>query len=857
MKVFLSHSSVDKAVVGKVYSELGAGICHYDVATFDPVGFLPEQIHNALSETTHFILFASKKALGSSWVEAEIKTAFINLMRSRTVSAMVFLIDDGDRSMVPDWLQNYVIIEHPTPKHIACRILSEYDKFVSAEEDPPFYRDNDLRFLEKKIVVEASKMPASIMLCGLDGMGRKFLLNQLFSRQFRAVSKRKLLIHMESFDSDVDVFKALKGVFSLMTAKELSESINNYERLDSSERIECLAELIKELCTAKQAILLDAGDSLFNDLGEMHEWLSLLIKTLPSGDYPYFLILSSRRTNFVSSTLSERCVIHKIDPIGQDESKLLFRWWIGQKKLNIRESTFDLLFGQVSGNPRLIEAAAKLLESLDDVNDIKLIRGKVFSDLGGSALMLLKKQASDDISKLILAVIANCGHISTSELIGVITQIASISPDDVVKAFSKLRSFGFVEEGNDWVRIPTFLVRAARSFGEIDTVSEQLKLAWAILAESVRNLSIDDKTSVSVISEACLIKLKTGVNNLIGLESLILPSQCLRVARQMYDLGNYEEAFLLLTKAYEGRISLTDDGAVEVLRYMGMSAARANNQQRLNETAEQFSEYRGNRRAQKIKEFILGFDCRLGGKFDLALEHMIKALEYRGDKDVHVLRELSFLYLATGEIEKAKAQITKARKLAKNNSFIIELQILIELAFGKGYILHNDDYILALIDSLDNIDISKNSVYALRARIERFIALDEIGAASELYDHMVQQGTATSVASELLRSKILISQKKYRPARDLLISIKEKILNSEREQRRSTLPMVCDLLIQASSAESVSDGLAELKRNLQFLPKKIEFRLKKELEEQAAYSRVTLSLKEKALISSATGSSFK
>jgi len=38
VKVFLSHSSTDKAFVGRVYKELGVGLCHYDVATFDRAG---------------------------------------------------------------------------------------------------------------------------------------------------------------------------------------------------------------------------------------------------------------------------------------------------------------------------------------------------------------------------------------------------------------------------------------------------------------------------------------------------------------------------------------------------------------------------------------------------------------------------------------------------------------------------------------------------------------------------------------------------------------------------------------------------------------------------------------------------
>lgn len=238
MKIFLSHSSTDKDIVGKVYEALGAGICHYDVATFDPTGFLPEQIYSALGESTHFVLFASEKALKSEWVQGELRIAFLNWVHSKTGCAMVFLLREGNRSAVPEWLQNYVITEHPTPAHIACRILSEYDRWRDSESNvPPFYRSTELKTIEKHSMVEASKMPTCLLISGADGLGKKELINQLFDRQFRGVSRRKILIYSESFDSDIDFYISLKGVLSLTTARELTEVINTYRSLPLETRI--------------------------------------------------------------------------------------------------------------------------------------------------------------------------------------------------------------------------------------------------------------------------------------------------------------------------------------------------------------------------------------------------------------------------------------------------------------------------------------------------------------------------------------------------------------------------------------------------------------------------------------------
>jgi tetratricopeptide (TPR) repeat protein len=200
----------------------------------------------------------------------------------------------------------------------------------------------------------------------------------------------------------------------------------------------------------------------------------------------------------------------------------------------------------------------------------------------------------------------------------------------------------------------------------------------------MEKISYDDETSYTILNDACILKLKAGVNSIIGIESLILPSQCLRTARQLYDSNEYLRAYELGHRAFIGRLALTDDGAIEALRYCGMSAARLNKSELLTETLECFKEYKSYARALRISEFIRGFDFRLAGKFDDALKHMQKALENKGDQDIHVLRELAFLYLSTNELKKAKTYINKAIARARNNSFILELKILTELAFGKS-----------------------------------------------------------------------------------------------------------------------------------------------------------------------------
>lgn len=273
-----------------------------------------------------------------------------------------------------------------------------------------------------------------------------------------------------------------------------------------------------------------------------------------------------------------------------------------------------------------------------------------------------------------------------------------------------------------------------------------------------------------------------------------------------------------------------------------MSAARQNDPEKLKQSLQLFKEFPGHTRAQRISEFIQGFDLRLAGKFDEALSHMEKAIAFKGDQDIHVLRELASLYRLTGDAQKAKTYINKAVGKTRNNSYILELQVLIELAFGNGYVLHNKTAIEGMIDALESISFSNG--YAFRAKVEYLLARGEISEARKLFNRPGQQG----VVSKLLEAKLLIAEKHFSSSVGILEELRKKVMDSREPQRRSILPPVADLLIQASSGVSVTDGIMAYRNNQNYLPKKIRDKTKQELVNQAAYSKYKISHEEKVTL---------
>ena len=103
MKAFLSHTSSDKDLVGIVQEKLGKKNAWYDAVDIENGESIPDKINEGLRFATHYILFWSKKAQESGWVNAELNAAFVRMMANKC-KFMIFVLDS---TPLPELLQPY------------------------------------------------------------------------------------------------------------------------------------------------------------------------------------------------------------------------------------------------------------------------------------------------------------------------------------------------------------------------------------------------------------------------------------------------------------------------------------------------------------------------------------------------------------------------------------------------------------------------------------------------------------------------------------------------------------------------------------------------------------------------------
>jgi hypothetical protein len=122
-RAFLSHSSRDKALVGGVAKHLGRAAVIYDAFEFEIGEAFKSAIIRGLGRSELFVLFASRAALTSTWVNLEISKAEEALASQALSQVVTYIIDPGlTLEDLPEWMKSTLIARQTQPGLIALDI---------------------------------------------------------------------------------------------------------------------------------------------------------------------------------------------------------------------------------------------------------------------------------------------------------------------------------------------------------------------------------------------------------------------------------------------------------------------------------------------------------------------------------------------------------------------------------------------------------------------------------------------------------------------------------------------------------------------------------------------------------------
>ena len=186
MKAFLSHSSVDKNFVLRVYESLKPHTLWLDRAEIEWGNSFLDKIEEGIKSASDFVLFWSKHSAKSEWVRLEVNMAFMASINRRAIRFRVVQLDETE---LPLYLQMYHYIsvtDTDDPVGTVVEALREaLNQPTQGVRHRFLNRNSELGRIEDMINDRETKV---IFLQGFQGIGKGALAGEALRRFFEGAS---------------------------------------------------------------------------------------------------------------------------------------------------------------------------------------------------------------------------------------------------------------------------------------------------------------------------------------------------------------------------------------------------------------------------------------------------------------------------------------------------------------------------------------------------------------------------------------------------------------------------------------------------------------------------------------------
>ncbi len=191
-RAFLSHSSIDKAIVLAVYEALSPNAAWLDRAEIEWGKRFLDAIEDGISSATDFVLFWSATAAKSEWVKHETHMAFIRALGQRAIRIKVVKLDGTD---LPLRLQPFHFLSVEGSETPIDDIISALQPALSQPTSGTRHRflnrNEELERVETMINDSETRV---ILLHGFKGVGKAATVHEALRRFFEGASIIELTV---------------------------------------------------------------------------------------------------------------------------------------------------------------------------------------------------------------------------------------------------------------------------------------------------------------------------------------------------------------------------------------------------------------------------------------------------------------------------------------------------------------------------------------------------------------------------------------------------------------------------------------------------------------------------------------
>lgn len=679
IKVFLSHSSVQKLFVEAVATEMGWDFAILDKFEFESGRKVVDEINNALNATSIFVLFASKESLNSEWCKLELAN-IRDLVDEGKCLFTAFKIDDTidvTKDCKP-WVRQYLTNFYDNPKMLARVIQRQvhemiWDKHPELNIKQHHYvgRDEEFSKMMSMLYERMGEKCRCIVASGLRHIGRKRFLQQLMvvkmdNKLHPSYSPIDVSLRdTDSLDSMIKQLNAFVGLYTKSDLDELLKDIPNHKDI--------AVKLINVIVDKHELIRIEDDCCIVNKNGYIEDWFI---------DVIHHPVLYPKSSMFIASTCSvnprqlreEKLLQHlQLQPMRRTDMRVLFALYSEAKKANCDEENTKKILEGFSGYPeQVFEVVDELadyglpavMRDLDNIN-------KLFDN---DTVKVLDEFNGDKKAYQLLILLSKFEYIGYHQLSVV---FGEPELNQILEKFERYAVYECFGTNRQYLRMN----RALADYIDRNrlTLSSPYKERLAQYTKELLQATDDETLNLSeelYRSKKMLADSKFNVRT-----ELILPSVALKVIVEQYR-----------TEDYEGVIDLANRLLYDNNRHDYESVKRS------------------------IRYWMCLSYCKLGEDYQLQLEKEIK--HFKGYTKFFIL---GYYERNLGHYPQAQRYYEQALTMAKGPLLKHTSKAAHELVITK---MKQNDYAGALERAQDNYQHDKSNVYHIEAYFRCYVRSD-------------------------------------------------------------------------------------------------------------------------------------
>lgn len=699
IKVFLSHSSVQKNMVEAVANEIGWDFAILDKFDFESGRKIIDEINNALEVTSIFVLFASKESLNSPWCKTELAN-IRDLVDENKCCFCAFSVDERI-DVIHDakpWIRQYLTNFYDNPKVLARVIQRKiiellWEKHPEIKIKEHFYVGREKEFSQMMSMLYENRNNKSrcVIASGIRHIGRKrFLLQFMISKMNNGLhpSYCPLEVSLKDTDSLDSLIKQLNDYIATYTKGELDDMLK-----DISMHKKIAVKLINDIVEAHELIRIDDDCCIVNKNGYIEDWF-LDVVHQPDLHPKVSLFVASTCSVNAKMAREEKQINHiQLQPMKRTEMKILFNVYADAKGVKCDDNEVDELLTNMTGYPDQVFEIVDMLSNYG-LPTVKRELSNINRIYDNDMSILLDEIKNNPKAYQLLILMAKFEYIGYNQLYSI---FQDKELNDILESFEHYAIYECFGATRNYLRLNHALADYIdRNRLVLDKVYQQRldKYTKNLLEqtdEETLNLAEDLYKSKKMLSDS-RFKVRTET---------ILPSVALKVIVDQYRKEFFVNVIDLARKILYDNNRHDYDSVKRSIRYwMCLSYCKLGSdyQLEIEKEIKHFSGY--------TKFFILGYYERLQGNYPKAQSYFEKALNkskhYMQKHTSKASHELVITKMKQNDYEGALEQAKQNYESEKSNVYHIE-------AYFRCYVKsdHPDKKVLRTL--MDNMKSSYDS----------------------------------------------------------------------------------------------------------------------------------------------------